>query len=146
MKHKTFFVIVLTTILCLSFLVPSAWAKRHRCWEGAAIFLGTAFLLDAFIHSARPCYAPKHYCCPPLRRTVVHTRRYPRHRRIWVPSTTERVWHGGYHDGYGRRSPGYWKIIKRPGHWRQKTLGYLEVRPTHRLKLLTVAPIAAESR
>ena len=101
MKHKTLVIIALTTILCLSFLVPSVWAKRHPYWEGAAILLGTAVLLDALIPSAQPYYIPQPYYYPPPPRKVVHINRYPGPRRIWVPATRKKAWHRGYYGCYG---------------------------------------------
>jgi len=49
MKKKNLFALLLTAILCVSFLIPSVWAgskQRHR-WQGVAIGLGTAILGNA---------------------------------------------------------------------------------------------------
>lgn len=114
MKIKYIFLITITTILCLALLVPSAWAKRHRAWEGAAIFLGTAVLIDAFVHAA---YANDRYYYAPARRAV-RSHHYCRHKKIWVAPVTERIWHKGYYNRRGRWIPGYWEVIHRPGYWR----------------------------
>jgi len=112
MKKKNIFLIVLTIILCLTLLASSAWAGRHRAWEGAAIFLGTALLIDAFVHAANRNYAHDRYYCPPPRRGVV------RSHRVWVAPTTKRIWHRGYYNRHGRWIPGHWEVIHRPGCWR----------------------------
>jgi len=118
MKRKNIFLATLTLILCLTFLVPSAWARKHRSYEGAAIFLGTAFLIDAFVRAANQNYVYDCRCCPSVRETAVPANRYYNPRRIWVAPSTERVWHKGYYNGRGRWIPGYWEEIHRPGHWR----------------------------
>lgn len=108
MKKKNIFLIALAMIVCFALSVPSASARPHRAWEGAAIFLGTAFLIDAFVHAANRHYAhDRHYCPPPRSRA-----------RIWVPPTRERVWYEGHYNRYGRWVPGHWESVHRPGHWR----------------------------
>ena len=118
MKTKNIFLLILTITLCLTFLVPSAWARKHRSYEGAAIFLGTAFFIDAFVRAANQNYVYDCCRCPSVRETAVPANRYYNSRRIWVAPSTERVWHKGYYNGRGRWIPGYWEEIHRPGHWR----------------------------
>lgn len=118
MKTKNIFLLILTITLCLTFLVPSAWARKHRSYEGAAIFLGTAFLIDAFVRAANRNYAYDCYRCPPARKIVVHTERHYSSQKVWVPPFAERVRHKGHYNRYGRWIPGYWEEIHRPGHWR----------------------------
>ena len=118
MKKKNIFLIALTMILCFTFLVPSAWARRHSSWEGAAIFLGTAFLIDAFVHAANQnCAYDRHYC-PPARKAAVRSHRHYRSKRIWVAPVRERIWHKGYYNRHGRWIHGHWELIHRPGYWR----------------------------
>ena len=118
MKKKNIFLIALAMVLCITLLVPSAWAKRHRSFEGAAIFLGTAFLIDAFVHAANQSYSHDRYYHPRTRRVAVRSHRYYRHERIWVAPARERVRHKGYYNRRGRWIPGYWEVIHRPGYWR----------------------------
>jgi len=119
MKKKNIFLIALTMILCFTLLVPSsAWARRHRSWEGAAIFLGTAFLIDAFVHAANQnCAYDRHYR-PPARKAAVRSHRQYRSERIWVAPVRERIWHKGYYNRHGRWIHGHWELIHRPGYWR----------------------------
>ena len=118
MKKKNIFLIALTMILCFTLLVSSAWARRHRGWEGAAVFLGTAFLIDAFVHAANRNCAYDRYYCPPAGKGMIRSHRHYRLKRIWVAPFTERIWHEGYYNRYGRWVPGHWELIHRPGHWR----------------------------
>ena len=118
LKKKTILLTALTMIVCLTLLVPASWARRHRSLEGVAIFLGTAFLIDAFVHAAHENYTHDHYYCPPARKAAVQSHRHYRSKRIWVAPFTDKVWHKGYYNRRGRWIPGYWEIIHRPGHWR----------------------------
>ena len=118
MKKKNILLIVLTIIVCLTLVVPSAWARRHKSLEGAAIFLGTAFLIDAFVHAAHQKYDYDRSYCPPARKAAVCSHRHYRSKRIWVAPVTERIWHKGYYNGRGRWIPGHWEVIHRPGYWR----------------------------
>jgi hypothetical protein len=58
MKKKRVFLVILTTILCCSFAVTSAWAgaKQRYRWEGVAIGIGAAILGSALLNT---CYYPE---------------------------------------------------------------------------------------
>ena len=63
--------VMLTTVLCLSLMVTSAWAgpKQRYRWEGVAIGLGAAILGNALISApyyAQPAPAPVYYSAPPV--------------------------------------------------------------------------------
>ncbi|MDY6954209.1 MAG: DUF4149 domain-containing protein, partial [Thermodesulfobacteriota bacterium] len=74
MKSKGSVIVILTTILCCTLLVTSAWAgskQRHR-WEGVAIGIGAAMLGSALLNSyyydqpPRPVYyRPRPLCYRP---------------------------------------------------------------------------------
>lgn len=121
MKKKNIFILLITTILCISFLVPSAWAgskQRHR-WEGVAIGIGAAILGSALFcrpHHPRPCVRPVFHC-PPTRRVVVCPTGYWEMRKTWVPPRYERIWVEGYYDRYYRWVPGHWEERYKPGYW-----------------------------
>lgn len=93
MNTKKFLVILLTTILCFSFVVTSAWAgatQRHR-WEGVAIGLGIAIVGNALLNDyyyPRPSPTVVYYsapcvvrCCPPPARSHGHYRHPKPHHR-----------------------------------------------------------------
>jgi hypothetical protein len=70
MKNKKISMIMVITILCISFTVTSAWAgpKQRYRWEGVAIGIGTAILGNALLNASyyspsRP--APVYYTAPP---------------------------------------------------------------------------------
>jgi hypothetical protein len=76
MKNKKISIIMLITILCLSFTVTSAWAgpKQRYRWEGVAIGMGAAILGNALFNGPyysrlgpAPVYrsAPTVYYSPP---------------------------------------------------------------------------------
>jgi len=127
MKKKNLFALLLTVILCISFLTPSVWAgskQRHR-WQGVAIGLGTAILGSAlYKHYNREYYSH------PRRSPVVtpgyshHPRKYRRHRghwevrKEWIPPTYRKVWNPGHYTRRGKWVPGHWiEIEDRPGCW-----------------------------
>lgn len=130
MKKKNLLFILLAIILCISFLVPPAWAgskQRHR-WEGVAIGVGAAILGSALFNSAycaspryspppRRYYAPPRYCPPPRRHYS------PGHwetRNRWIPPRRSRIWHEGCYNRHGHWIPGYWEQRCRPGFWKEK--------------------------
>lgn len=63
--------VVLTTALCVSLMVTSAWAgpKQRYRWEGVAIGVGAAILGNALFnpsYCAQPAPAPVYYSAPPV--------------------------------------------------------------------------------
>ncbi len=71
MKNKKLSMVMLTTVLCLSLMVTSAWAgsKQHYRWEGVAIGVGAAILGNALFNTcyhAQPGPAPVYYSAPPV--------------------------------------------------------------------------------
>ena len=64
--------VLVTTILCVYFLVTSAWAgpKQRYRWEGVAIGVGAAILGSALVNACyypRPASpAPVYYSAPPV--------------------------------------------------------------------------------
>jgi len=121
MKKKNLFILLITTILCVSFLTSSAWAgsrQRYR-WEGVAIGIGAAILGNAIFSrpvQRRSCIRPVYYR-PVPRRPVVCPSGYWEMRRTWVPPPYERIWVENYYNRYGDLVPGYWKERRRPGYW-----------------------------
>ena len=71
MKNKKLSVVMVTTILCVCFLVTSAWAgprQRYR-WEGVALGVGAAILGNALVNACyypRSSPAPVYYSAPPV--------------------------------------------------------------------------------
>jgi len=72
MKKNKFFIALFATILCITFLAPSAWAgkKQRYRWEGAAIALGAAILGNAIYNNRDfgPSPSTHNYSPPPPRR------------------------------------------------------------------------------
>lgn len=71
MKNKKLSIVMFTTILCLSFMVTSAWAgpKQRYRWEGVAIGMGAAILGNALFNACyypQPGPAPVYYSAPPV--------------------------------------------------------------------------------
>ena len=71
MKNKKFSMAMVTTILCVCFLVTSAWAgpKQRYTWEGVAIGVGAAILGNALFNACyypRSSPAPVYYSAPPV--------------------------------------------------------------------------------
>jgi len=63
--------VMVTTVLCLSLMVTSAWAgpKQRYRWEGVAIGVGAAILGSALFNApycAQPGPAPVYYSAPPV--------------------------------------------------------------------------------
>ena len=128
MKKKKLFIVLVTFILCLSFMIPSASAgnvQRNR-WEGVAIGIGAALLGTAFIHHYRDSASTRaavHDPYPPA--PYYHRDRYRckpsghwEERKVWVQPVYKRVWNPSHYDRRGRWVPGHWiKIEKKPGYW-----------------------------
>jgi len=127
MKKKNLFALLLTTILCISFLIPSVWAgskQRHR-WQGVAIGLGTAILGNAiFKHYHNEYYShrkPSPVVAPGYN---YHPPKYGRHRgywevrKEWIRPTYKKDWNPGRYNRRGKWVPGHWiEIEVRPGCW-----------------------------
>ncbi len=113
---------LIVTFLFTMISLPNAMARhrRHtqRALTGAAIFLGTAFLIDAFVRSNVPRYCPTP---PPPPRCTYQTGHWE-WRDVWVPPERERVWIEGHYDRYGCWVPGHWKVIYKPGYWAKKRI------------------------
>jgi len=127
MKKKNLFALLLTAILCVSFLIPSVWAgskQRHR-WQGVAIGLGTAILGNAiFKHYHNEYYShrkPSPVVAPGYN---YHPPKYGRHRgywevrKEWIRPTYKKDWNPGRYNRRGKWVPGHWiEIEVRPGCW-----------------------------
>jgi hypothetical protein len=71
MKNKKLSMVMVTTTLCVCFLVTSAWAgpKQRYRWEGVAIGVGAAILGNALVNAfyyPGPSPAPVYYSAPPV--------------------------------------------------------------------------------
>lgn len=128
MKKRDLSILLITALLCVSFLIPSAWAgskQKHR-WEGVAIGIGATILGcalfkqyhdDTYYSHHKPAVVPAPaYRHPPPR--------YSRHRgdwemrKEWVPPTHKRVWNPGHYNRRGEWVAGQWlEIVDRPGYW-----------------------------
>ena len=110
MKKKKVFIIILTTILGLSFVVSSAWAgsKQRHIWEGVAIGIGAAIVGSALINHNR-YYS--HYGPPPVYSFNYSYHSPPPPHRYWHrrPPPQHRYWHRRprHHYRYGYRYPHY---------------------------------------
>ena len=124
MKKKTLFILLLTVMLCISFLIPSAWAgskQRHR-WEGAGIGIGAAILGSVLLKHYHKYYSPNKHAPAPV--YSYPATRHHRHRghweagKEWVPPTYKRVWNPGHYNRRGQWVAGHWiKILEQPGYW-----------------------------
>jgi len=121
MKQKSLIIILITIVLSLSLIVPSAWAgskQRHR-WQGVAIGIGAAVLGSALLHN---------YSDPPPK--VVYRYAPPRNRHYYPPrhrhrshykgrrhrvSPGKKTWNPGHYHPRGHWVPGRWIVIER-GH------------------------------
>ena len=116
MKKNKFFIALFATILCITFLAPSAWAgkKQRYRWEGAAIALGAAILGNAIYNNRDfgPSPSTHNYSPPPPRRNG-----HWEIRRVRVRPSYERVWNQGHYNRRGRWIRGHrTRILKEPGH------------------------------
>ena len=116
MKKNKFFIALFATILCITFLAPSAWAgkKQRYRWEGAAIALGAAILGNAIYNNRDfgPSPSTHNYSPPPPRRHG-----HWEIRRVRVRPSYERVWNQGHYNRRGRWIRGHrTRILKEPGH------------------------------
>lgn len=136
MKKNKFFIALFATILCITFLTPSAWAgqKQRYRWEGVAIGLGAVILGNAIFNNRNyESSLSTHYYSPPPPRQHRHWNtervqdRYSpppprRHghfeiRRVRVRPSYERVWNQGHYNRRGRWVRGHWtRIVREPGH------------------------------
>jgi hypothetical protein len=122
MSIKRFLIICLAALFTLIVAAPSSWARspgQYRL-EGAVIGIGALILGKAILDAqdgghhveahvaAYGTSRPNHY------RAAGHWET----RRIWVPSSYEKVWKPGYRGRHGRWIPGRWERIEsHPGHW-----------------------------
>ena len=136
MKKKNPFIVVFITILCVAFLISSAWAgEKHRYrWEGIAIGIGAVMLGHALLNQYHPRDLhpdPPHiYPQPPSPK--IH--RHWEMRRVWIPPTYKRVWNPGHYNHKGRWVSGRWiEVVKKPGYWSKKRerIGRLHHRYSH---------------
>lgn len=118
MKKKKTFIILLTVILGLSFIVTSAWAgsKQRYRWEGVAIGIGAAIVGSALInhnygysyYGPPPVYSFNYsYNSPPPHR---HWKPYHPHRyRHWKPRHPHRYrhWRPRHPNSHGHRGTHY---------------------------------------
>ena len=116
MKKNKFFIALFATILCITFLAPSAWAgkKQRYRWQGAAIALGAAILGNAIYNNRDfgPSPSTHNYSPPPPRRHG-----HWEIRRVRVRPSYERVWNQGHYNRRGRWIRGHrTRILKEPGH------------------------------
>ena len=116
MKKNKFFIALFATILCITFLAPSAWAgkKQRYRWQGAAIALGAAILGNAIYNNRDfgPSPSTHNYSPPPPRRNG-----HWEIRRVRVRPSYERVWNQGHYNRRGRWIRGHrTRILKEPGH------------------------------
>ena len=116
MKKNKFFIALFATILCITFLAPSAWAgkKQRYRWQGAAIALGAAILGNAIYNNRDfgPSPSTHNYSPPPPRRNG-----HWEIRRVRVRPSYERVWNQGHYNRSGRWVRGHrTRILKEPGH------------------------------
>lgn len=128
MKKKNLFILLLTALLCFSFLVSSGWAGSKHSYrrQGIAIGFGTAILGNALFnhykHSYYSHYRPVLYHNRPVYSYPPHRKhRHRGHwevRKKWIPSAYKKVWNPGHHNHHGKWVRGHWIIIEaRPGHW-----------------------------
>jgi hypothetical protein len=120
MKAKKLLVLVLATVLLVSFLSSPAWAgspQQYR-WEGVAIGIGAAILGSALLNNMHthpysypePAYT---YSPPPPRRGG-----HWEMRSVWVPATEKRVWNPAHYSHDGKWIRGTWiMVVDRPGYW-----------------------------
>ena len=130
MKKRKLSILLITVLLCVSFLRPSAWAgskQKHR-WEGVAIGVGAALLGCALFsqYNDRATYShnsPAVVPAPAYRHRPVRYSRYAGHweaRKEWVPPSYRRVWNPGHYNRRGEWVRGQWiEIVDRPGYWTQ---------------------------
>ncbi len=141
MKKKNLFILLITIMLCVSFLVPSAWAgsKQRYRWEGVAIGIGAAILGSALLsnlhhpparlpHQPRPCLVPVFPCPPPPYRVEISPTGHWEMIKRWVPPRYERIWVEGYYDRYYQWVPGHWEERYKPGYWIEKKVWVAENR------------------
>ncbi len=110
MEKKSLFVIMLTAVLCTSFLVPSALAggrPRHSRWGGVAIGIGVVMPGIAFYFRDRH-YShrnPDHYRSFVPRYAYPGHRRYRGHRKVRkerIPLNYKKVWNPGHYNSHGK--------------------------------------------
>lgn len=128
MKKRDLSILLITVILCVSFLIPSAWAgsKQKYRWEGVAIGIGATLLGCALFkqHQDNKYYSHQK---PAMVPAPAYRHPYPRYslhrghwevRKEWIPPTNKRVWNPGHYNRLGGWVTGQWiEIVDRPGYW-----------------------------
>jgi hypothetical protein len=116
MNKNKFFIALFATILCVTFVTPSAWAgkKQRYRWEGVAMGLGAAILGNAIYNNQDFGPSPSHaYCSPPPARRDGHWEI----RKVRVRPSYQRVWNEGHYNRSGRWVRGHWtRIVREPGY------------------------------
>ncbi len=127
MKKRDLSILLITALLCVSLLIPSAWAgskQKHR-WEGVAIGIG-ATLLGCALFKQYQDHTPYSHRKPAMVPAPAYRHPSPRHcrhrghwevRKEWVPPTYKRFWNPGHYNHRGEWVAGQWiEIVDRPGY------------------------------